>query len=661
MLKYKDIALVTLHLPRSLDDVLRGRVASYALGGSRKGMRMLETVDFMREAPEKEEYKAKRDELMRRLTELQQRARAEHVGLVVLFEGWNGAGKGSRISDLMYRLDARSTSVHVTSDLDVAAARSFAGAPWGVQDFFPPMQQFWKSLGERGTITFYDRGWYSASVQRMLMTEIGDDSIREDDEDRGEKGKGGDEGGKGKRSRAVETAAFAREERRARSIDRAVESAAEFERQLVNDGYVLVKFFVHVREKMQRRRLERLYDDPATRWRVSEGKLASAAGYPHAYRLYDRLLTRSDFSFAPWTLINGEEKRSANLKIAETLCEALERALNAPKDEAAAAAEEAAAANSDKALAEVTGAAKPFDGKSSTGAGSAAEDDLHTPDPADDAEAVAASEAIAKLQHSQAPTASRFMLVEDPPMLSKKYGKAVEMDEGEYKKRLKAEQKRLYRLELEMYRKRIPLIVLFEGWDAAGKGGAIKRVAQALDARAYTIFPSPAPTRPELLHPHLWRYWTRLPKAGHVGIYDRSWYGRVLVERIEGFATPAEWGRAYDEINDFERELARWGAILLKFWIDVSPEEQLRRFREREDTPSKRWKITSEDWRNRAKRQQYRSAANDMMRLTSTPFAPWAIVPGDDKKSARIEVISAIADALEARLRSPEDSVIMTA
>ena len=625
---------------------------------------MLETVDFTQEAPEKEEYKAKRDELMQRLTALQQRARAEHVGLVVLFEGWNGAGKGSRISDLMYRLDARATTVHVTSDLDMAAVRGFAGAPWGVQDFYPPMQQFWKALGERGTITFYDRGWYSSSVERMLLTEAGDDPLLEDDDCDDKKRKHGDERcGKGRKSRAAEAAAFARDERRARSIDRAVESAAEFERQLVNDGYVLVKFFVHVREKMQRRRLERLYDDPATRWRVSEGKLASAADYPHAYRLYDRLLSRSDFSFAPWTLINGEEKRSANLRIAETLCEALERALDAPEDEDAKAAAEAAAANSDKALAEVSaGAGKASAGDAAqTAAGFAPDGYPHTPDPAEDEEAVAAAEAIAKLQHSQAPTASRFILVEDPPTLSKKYDEVVPMDEEEYKKRLKKEQKRLYRLELEMYRKRIPLIALFEGWDAAGKGGAIKRVAQALDARAYTIFPSPAPTRPELLHPHLWRYWTRLPKAGHVGIYDRSWYGRVLVERIEGFATPAEWGRAYDEINDFERELARWGAILLKFWIDVSPEEQLRRFREREDTPVKRWKITSEDWRNRAKRQQYRSAANDMMRLTSTPFAPWIIVPGDDKKSARIEVVSAVADALEARLRSPEDSAIMTA
>ena len=139
----------------------------------------------------------------------------------------------------------------------------------------------------------------------------------------------------------------------------------------------------------------------------------------------------------------------------------------------------------------------------------------------------------------------------------------------EYKLQLKAEQERLRRIELEMYIRRVPMMIMYEGWDAAGKGGSIKRVAQALDARSYTIFPSPAPTKPELLHPHLWRYWTRLPKAGHVGIYDRSWYGRVLVERVEGFASTDQWSRAYEEINEFERDMVDWGAILLKFWVDV--------------------------------------------------------------------------------------------
>ncbi|MEG1840564.1 MAG: UDP-galactose-lipid carrier transferase, partial [Raoultibacter sp.] len=173
---------------------------------------------------------------------------------------------------------------------------------------------------------------------------------------------------------------------------------------------------------------------------------------------------------------------------------------------------------------------------------------------------------------------------------------------------------------------------------------------QALDARAYTIFPSPAPTKLELLHPHLWRYWTHLPKAGHVGIYDRSWYGRVLVERVEGFASPAQWGRAYDEINEFERDLQEWGAILLKFWVDVSEEEQLARFNAREADPAKQWKITPEDWRNRDCYPQYRAAIEDMFRLTSTPFAPWIVLESDNKQYARIKALRIINDTLEARL-----------
>ena len=202
-----------------------------------------------------------------------------------------------------------------------------------------------------------------------------------------------------------------------------------------------------------------------------------------------------------------------------------------------------------------------------------------------------------------------------------------------------------------MYQKRVPLILMFEGWDAAGKGGAIKRVAQALDARAYTIFPSPAPTKPELAHPHLWRYWTRLPKAGHVGIYDRSWYGRVLVERIEGFASTDEWARAYDEINEFEYELVQWGALLLKFWVDVTPDEQLARFKSREADPARQWKITDEDWRNRDKYPQYKAAVNDMFRLTSTAYAPWVLLDSNDKLYARVKVLQTVNDALEARLR----------
>ena len=569
---------------------------------------MLETVDFSLEDLPKDAYKRRHDQLSDRLVVLQQEARNKGVGLVVLFEGWNGAGKGSRISDLMYHLDARATSVHVTENLDVEAARSFAGTDQGVTGFFPVMQEFWKALGPRGDITFYDRGWYTAAMQQVLYNLFGTLSLP-----------------KGlSRDHVLATLG----ERRLQAAQAYVDSIADFERQLSDDGYVVVKFFVHMTKKGQKKRLMRLHDDPATRWRVSEEKLARIGNYEEAYALYDRLLEDSDFEFAPWTLLNGEDKRRTNVAVAETLVQALESAL------AALPAEDDGVASSV--------CTAPSTQPSAPAVACAGSDVAPAATPT-------ASSAAASRPAAQAPRTSRFPGVPDRPRLDE-VDHSLALDEQTYRKRLKRLQKRLNALENEMYQKRVPLMVMYEGWDAAGKGGNIKRVAQALDARAYTIFPSPAPTKPELAHPHLWRYWTRLPKAGHVGIYDRSWYGRVLVERVEGFATDAQWARAYDEINEFEQELVRWGAVLLKFWVDVSQEEQLARFRARQEDPAKQWKITDEDWRNRDKYPQYKSAVEDMFRLTSTPFAPWIVLESDDKRFARVKALEVINDALEVRL-----------
>ena len=578
---------------------------------------MLETVDFSLEDLPKDAYKRRHDQLTDRLVVLQQEARNKGVGLVVLFEGWNGAGKGSRISDLMYHLDARATSVHVTENLDVEAARSFAGTDQGVTGFFPVMQEFWKALGPRGDITFYDRGWYTAAMQQVLYNLFGTLSLP-----------------KGlSRDHVLATLG----ERRLQAAQAYVDSIADFERQLSDDGYVVVKFFVHMTKEGQKKRLMRLHDDPATRWRVSEEKLARIGNYEEAYALYDRLLEDSDFEFAPWTLLNGEDQRRTNVAVAETLVQALESAL------AALPAEDDGVASSV--------CTAPSTQPSAPAVACAGSDVAPAATPT-------ASSAAASRPAAQAPRTSRFPGVPDRPRLDE-VDHSLALDEQTYRKRLKRLQKRLNALENEMYQKRVPLMVMYEGWDAAGKGGNIKRVAQALDARAYTIFPSPAPTRPELLHPHLWRYWTRLPKAGHVGIYDRSWYGRVLVERVEGFATPEQWARAYDEINEFERDLVEWGAILLKFWVDVSSEEQLRRFQERQNDPAKQWKITEEDWRNRDKYSQYKEAVEDMFRLTSTTFAPWTVLESDDKRHARVKALEIIVEALEARLHETRVSGTM--
>lgn len=546
---------------------------------------MLEQVDLSARMS-KEEYKPLYDELVSKLVVLQQKAHAAGVGLVVLFEGWNGGGKGSRIGDLLYKLDARTTTVHVLSNFDEGEASRFRDMGTGVTGFEPLMKEFWGALGPRGNMTIYERGWYTSSARRLLYTDREDMSVT---------------------YRAA---------------------AAEFERQLAADGYVVVKFFVHISQKAQEKRLRGLHDDPNTSWRVTKQELDQIGDYDAIYKRYDELLRATDFDFARWTMVNGEDKRTANITIAKTLVRAIENALEKGSDPAAAAAAAKAAQNS---------------------AGLLAQTDPRSRSQEETDRVMAAAHEQAAHQAELAPRHSRFTMVPRPVRLADvDYGLALEREE--YEAVIKKEQKRLGELELKMYRARVPLMVLYEGDDAAGKGGSIKRVAQALDPRAYTIFPSPAPTKLELMHPHLWRYWTRLPRAGHVGIYDRSWYGRVLVERVEGFASPAEWGRAYDEINEFEKELEAWGAILLKFWVAVSPEEQLARFNERETNPDKQWKITPEDWRNRDKRPQYAAAADDMFRLTSTPYAPWIILESTDKLYARVKALKTINAALEDRL-----------
>lgn len=220
----------------------------------------------------------------------------------------------------------------------------------------------------------------------------------------------------------------------------------------------------------------------------------------------------------------------------------------------------------------------------------------------------------------------------------------------EYKEKLALLQSRLSILHSELYRRRIPVVLGFEGWDAGGKGGAIKRLTECMDPRGYEVHPTASPNDIESAHHYLWRFWQGVPKDGHVAIFDRTWYGRVMVERIEGFCSIEEWKRAYKEINDMEAQLVHSGAVVLKFWMQIDKEEQKRRFEERMNTPEKRWKITDEDWRNRAKWDLYEEAVDEMLIRTSTTYAPWIIVEGNCKYYARIKVLETVVNAIEERL-----------
>ena len=220
----------------------------------------------------------------------------------------------------------------------------------------------------------------------------------------------------------------------------------------------------------------------------------------------------------------------------------------------------------------------------------------------------------------------------------------------EYEERLIRYQVALGQLAYQVYVQKRPVALVFEGWDAAGKGGAIKRLTERLDPRGYVVYPIAAPAGEDQTHHYLYRFWRRLPERGQIAVFDRSWYGRVMVERVEGFCTEAEWKRAYREINQFERQLVDFGAVIFKFWVHISKDEQLRRFQERENTPYKAWKLTAEDWRNREKWDLYEGAVEEMLLKTSTVTAPWTIVEGTDKAWARVKVLKTVVDTLSKEL-----------
>ncbi len=224
------------------------------------------------------------------------------------------------------------------------------------------------------------------------------------------------------------------------------------------------------------------------------------------------------------------------------------------------------------------------------------------------------------------------------------------LSKKEYQRQLQRRQIQVRELAYQVYVQKRPVVIVYEGWDAAGKGGSIKRLTARMDPRGYVVYPISAPQGDDKEHHYLWRFWRRLPERGQIAIFDRSWYGRVLVERVEGFATEEEWKRAYREINSFERQLHDFGTIIIKFWIHISREEQLRRFEQRKSIAYKSWKLTEEDWRNREKWPLYEQAVEEMLLKTSTVTAPWTVVEGEDKYWARVRALTTVVEVLSREL-----------
>jgi len=379
---------------------------------------------------------------------------------------------------------------------------------------------------------------------------------------------------------------------------------AFFEKELAKDGALLVKCWFHLSKDAQRKRLKKFEKDPETRFKVSRLDWKHFGHYDTFVEVAERAIQTTDAADTPWTIVEAADDRWRDLAVGRALAEALEARLAAVKEaeERKATLKKAAAENASAPPKRGTKAAPAKAAKA--GAGGI----LSTID----------------LERT--------------------------VSEEEYKKELPRLQERLAKLAWEGNRKGVSSVAVFEGSDAAGKGGAIRRVTWALDARLYRVIPIAAPTDEERAHHYLWRFWRHIPPGGSFTIYDRSWYGRVLVERVEGFAKEEEWKRAYLEINDFEAQLVESGIALSKLWLHISPEEQLRRFREREQVEWKKHKITDEDWRNREKWDAYESAIDEMVARTSTHDASWTLVSATDKKAARLTVLTTLCDRLEEAL-----------
>lgn len=494
---------------------------------------MLEKIDLSKKV-DKKTYRRVMDEAEEKLGLLQRECKDAGIPVILVFEGMGAAGKGVQINRLIQALDPRGFDVYACD------------RPTEDEQMRPFLWRYWTKTPAKGRIAVFDRSWY-----RSVQVDRFDGLTRED------------------------------------KLGDAYQDILSFEKQLCDDGTVIMKFFLYIDKDEQKKRFKKLEGSKETSWRVTEEDWNRNKDFDRYLKMNEEMLEKTDTDYAPWVIIEAVDKDYAALKIVSTVMDRLEYELEhrRPEDEKTA-------------------------------------------------------------QRQESKTRERFKNgVLSGIDLSKS------LTEEEYKTRLKKLQKRLAELYSELYRLRIPVVIGFEGWDAGGKGGAIKRLTSNLDPRGYRVNPTAAPNDIEKVHHYLWRFWNSVPKAGHIAIFDRTWYGRVMVERIEGFCSEAEWRRAYQEINEMESHMANAGAVVLKFWLHIDKDEQERRFRERQANPAKQWKITDEDWRNREKWDQYEEAVNEMLIRTSTTYAPWIVVEGNDKRYARVKVLQTVVDALEKKVK----------
>ena len=511
------------------------------------GQIMLEKVDLTMKM-EKSEYKAKMTALKLQMGKLQRQCKEMGLPIMIVFEGFDAAGKGMQIGKLIQSLDPRGFEVFTVKEETKEEA------------MHPFLWRFWTKTPPRGRMAVYDGSWYF-----KVLSDRFEKKMRESE------------------------------------IENCYRSICSFEKQITEDGTLLIKLFLDIDQKEQKKRFDKLMESKDTAWRVTKADLKKNEKYDQYQDMIEEMLQRTDTEYAPWTIVEATDRRYATVKIYTVITQMLTAGIDNRRREIARETAAEVIREAEKEASEnrslMDGATKGFQ-----------------------------ESVLAKVDLSLC------------------------CDRKTYRKKLKEYQKKIEKLHGELYQKRIPVVIGFEGWDAAGKGGAIKRLTEKMDARGYVVNPTAAPNDLEKAHHYLWRFWKNMPKDGHIAIFDRTWYGRVMVERIEGFCTQEEWKRAYKEINDMEKDLADAGAVVLKFWMQIDKKEQEKRFRQRQENPEKQWKITEEDWRNREKWEQYEEAVNEMLIRTSTEYAPWIVVEGNDKYYARLKVLETVIDALEKRI-----------
>ncbi len=483
---------------------------------------------------DKEAYKSQIENLMRELRSLQRACWQQKLPVVVVIEGWAAAGKGKLVKTIIDYMDPRGFVIHPIF------------APSSEEQSYPFLWRFWQKLPPQGKIGLFYHSWYTRVLEDRLFGRL--DS---------------------------------------KQVPIAIRDINAFERQLVDSGVTIAKFWIHIDRKELKKRLKKYGADELSAWRVRPEDWQQEKRYKKYRSLAEDMLTSTSTGDASWTIVEGNCSRWARVKVLSQLVAVISSAL-------------------------------------------------------------AKKQALDNVSSVNLP-AQEKLLITEPDYLAK-VDLASGLEKADYEVRLRDAQLKLRKLQLKIYQKQIPVLAIFEGWDAAGKGGTIKRLTDVLDPRSYRVSAFSKPTEEEYSHHYLWRFWRKLPAKGSIGIFDRSWYGRVLVERVEGFATDQEWQRSFGEINEFEGMLTAAGFVLIKFWLHISPEEQKNRFEARANNPFKQYKLTDEDWRNREKWGQYYVAVNQAIARTNTPNASWTVIPANNKYFARVQAIETVIAAIENKL-----------